>query len=181
MCATLTELLKATRKSGLILRDLNPGNIFFRALNSNADVCIIDFGAVAFTSEGSSSHSDVSLPSKSICTTGEYISFLFLGESLGEMVGSVPYMSPNMIRGCYGIETDMWSLGIILYRLLIGQELFTGKTDDEIKKKISEFEQVELSSCLWATISDDAKAVLSKLLILKEGDRFTPKELLGED
>ena len=51
----------------------------------------------------------------------------------------------------------------------------------ETPEKISEFEQVELSSCLWATISDDAKAVLSKLLTLKEGDRFTPKELLGED
>lgn len=43
-----------------------------------------------------------------------------------------------MLKQDYNEKCDVWSCGVILYILLCGYPPFTGKTEKEIMKKVSE-------------------------------------------
>ena len=43
-------------------------------------------------------------------------------------------------RGQYGLYTDLWALGAILYEMGTGKKMFSGKNQQEIFDKILDFE-----------------------------------------
>jgi hypothetical protein len=57
----------------------------------------------------------------------------------GSFKGKVPYMSPEQCRGePLDRRSDIFSLGILLYEMTLGQRLFAGDTDFQILKQIVE-------------------------------------------
>jgi eukaryotic-like serine/threonine-protein kinase len=52
-----------------------------------------------------------------------------------EAVGTVYYMAPEVARGQYGPEVDIYSLGVMLYEMLCGKLPFDGETTAEILMK----------------------------------------------
>ena len=52
-----------------------------------------------------------------------------------QSVGTVYYMAPEVARGQYGPEVDVYSLGIMLYELITGKLPFNGETTAEILMK----------------------------------------------
>lgn len=48
-------------------------------------------------------------------------------QKLSEGVGIPYYVSPEMIKNKYGLKSDIWSLGVIIYMLLTGKAPFNGK------------------------------------------------------
>ena len=52
-----------------------------------------------------------------------------------QSVGTVYYMAPEVGRGEYGPEVDVYSLGIMLYEMLTGQLPFMGETTAEVLMK----------------------------------------------
>lgn len=91
---------------GIVHRDLKPANIF----DDQGFVKVGDYGL-----------------SKFIATSRRS------GQT--ESVGTVHYMAPEIGRGVYGKEIDIYALGIILYEMLTGRVPFEGESSQEIIMK----------------------------------------------
>ena len=52
-----------------------------------------------------------------------------------QSVGTVYYMAPEVARGQYGPEVDVYSLGVMLYEMITGKLPFNGETTAEILMK----------------------------------------------
>jgi hypothetical protein len=91
---------------GIVHRDLKPGNIF----EDGGVVKIGDYGLSKFISASRRS-----------------------GQT--ESVGTFHYMAPEIGKGVYGKEIDIYALGIILYEMATGRPPFDGETSQEIIMK----------------------------------------------
>jgi hypothetical protein len=91
---------------GIVHRDLKPANVF----RENGVVKIGDVGLSKFIT-----------PSRRSAQT--------------ESVGTVYYMAPEVARGKYGSELDVYSLGVMLYEMLTGSVPFAGESTGEILMK----------------------------------------------
>jgi serine/threonine-protein kinase len=98
--------LRRLHEAGYVHRDLKPGNIFLARSDEGEEVVkILDFGIVK----------------KSGGDLGE-------GTKTGEFVGSPHYMSPEQIQNVKDIDSrsDLWSLAVVMFRVLTGQLPFPG-------------------------------------------------------
>ena len=91
---------------GLVHRDLKPANIF----EQSGLVKVGDVGLSKFIT-----------PSRRSAQT--------------QSVGTVYYMAPEIAKGRYGREVDIYALGVILYEMLTGQVPFDGESTGEILMK----------------------------------------------
>ena len=67
-----------------------------------------------------------------ICDFGTAVHFE-KGQPLFQFYGSPNYMAPEVITGSgYDEKCDVWSIGIILYTLIMGRVPFNGNTDREV-------------------------------------------------
>lgn len=91
---------------GIVHRDLKPANVF----RDHTAVKIGDVGLSKYISESRRS-------------------------AQTQSVGTVYYMAPEVARGRYGREVDVYALGVMLYEMLTGNVPFEGQTTAEILMK----------------------------------------------
>ncbi|MFG0334766.1 MAG: serine/threonine protein kinase [Maioricimonas sp. JB049] len=91
---------------GLVHRDLKPANVF----SDNGIVKVGDVGLSKFIT-----------PSRRSAQT--------------QSVGTVYYMAPEVAKGRYGKEVDVYAMGIMLYEMLTGAVPFDGESTGEILMK----------------------------------------------
>jgi len=78
-------------------------------------------------------------------------------------VGSPYYLSPEIIDGkSYGFETDVWSLGILLYEMTALKYPFSYKDPKELYHAIST-KNIDIN-CLSFNYSHDLKDLIKKVL-----------------
>jgi serine/threonine protein kinase len=97
----VAEALDYAHQKGIIHRDIKPSNLM---LSDNGNVKLTDFGIAHFE--------DASLTLKT---------------RSGDILGTPAYMSPEQIAGkAVDNRSDLYSLGVILYELMVGQRPFVG-------------------------------------------------------
>lgn len=91
-------------------------------------------------------------------------------------VGTLSYMAPEVYanRGA-DICADVWSLGVVLYLILVGANPFRNsqtKTKVATVRKIEsgDFDQGRLG---WLDLTEDARSLIKSLLVLEEEKRLT--------
>ena len=96
------------------------------------------------------------------------------------MAGSAYYIAPEVLSNSYGMEADMWSVGIILYIMLCGVPPFWAEEEEEIFAAIRGEQPVDVGSGAWGEVSGDAKDLVQRMLTRDPAKRITPAKALGE-
>jgi calcium/calmodulin-dependent protein kinase I len=95
------------------------------------------------------------------------------------MCGTPGYVAPEILeREPYGIECDMWSLGVIVYILLGGYSPFEEQSQDVLFEKIR-LGDYTFHEEFWDPVSADAKNLITSLLTVDPERRLTAEEALA--
>jgi serine/threonine protein kinase len=143
--------LQHAHSRGLVHRDIKPANVMLQA---GGNVKLTDFGTA-------------------VSTRGDTTQLMGL-------VGSPCYMSPEQIReDTLTHQSDMFSLGVVMYELLTGRRPFTGDTDYAILYKIGNEDPVPPSE-LRRELTEQLDAVILRTLAKKAKLRYADWSDLAE-
>jgi hypothetical protein len=145
----IASALDAIHSVGILHRDLKPANVMLRV---DGSVCLIDFGLAK------ANETEASL-------TGSR-----------EIFGTPYYMSPEQGHAeIIDARSDLYSLGIVFYEMLIGRKPFTGATAMEVIYKHKRADLPEI-----APQFSRYEAILRSLLAKSPDNRFqSARELLA--
>lgn len=135
----IVEGLEAAHKKGIIHRDIKSSNIM---IMPDGKVKIMDFGLAKIKGG-----TDVT--------------------KIGSTVGTVAYMSPEQAGGQeVDLRTDLWSFGIVLYEMLMGEPPFKGAYEQAIIYSILN-EEPE-----FGNIPEDLSNILMRCIAKSAADRY---------
>jgi len=109
----VADALDAAHEKGIVHRDLKPGNIL---ITRDGVVKVLDFGLAK--TGGIAGNPTADSPTFTMSST-----------QAGMILGTAAYMSPEQARGLdVDKRADIWALGVVLFELLNGEQLFGGAT-----------------------------------------------------
>ena len=147
--AQVSSGLQAAHSKGLVHRDIKPGNIM---ITPEGKVKVTDFGIVSLQNE----ESDIT--------------------KTGSILGTASYISPEQAQGkSVSKESDLYSLGTVLYELITGRPPFEGDTPIATATKHITDKPEKLST-YRANIPKGIENAVLKLLHKYPKDRFKNAE-----
>lgn len=102
-------------------------------------------------------------------------SFIREHEVLRQVRGTPLYTAPEVLKRKYAFPSDLWSCGVILYRLLSGR--FPFEEGALLDERILH-EQIDFESHPWPAISPDAKNLVQGLLERNVNMRLSAEQAL---
>ena len=150
----IANALSAAHKKGIIHRDIKPHNILIS--NEGRIVKVADFGIAKAVSNSTMTN-------------------------IGSIIGSVHYFSPEQAKGKYVTNNaDLYSLGIVLYEMLIGKVPFRG--DSPIAIALQHInDEIEFTQDEKVNIPQSVRTIIKKLTEKSSSDRYQSAEELIED
>jgi len=154
--------LQAAHEAGITHRDVKPENVMIRP---DGYVKVLDFGLAKLT-EKSDPKTDPAKVDKEAAT------MLKPKTDPGTVMGTVTYMSPEQARGLsVDARSDIFSLGVMLYEMIVGRPPFEGATSSDVIAAILVSEPRPISR-LVAGIPSEFEWSLNKALRKERDDRY---------
>ena len=153
LVATVAEALHYAHKQGLVHRDVKPGNIL---IDNNGNAYVVDFG--------------LALREENIGKGPKY-------------AGTPSYMSPEQARGeGHRVDgrSDIFSLGIVFYELLVGRQPFRGETQVELLEQITT-QEPRPPRQIDDRISKELDRICLKALSKRASERYSAARDMAED
>lgn len=152
VASQLAESIRAVHSAGILHRDIKPSNIL---LTSSGHVVLTDFGLARDESNQGN---------------------LTLG---GEFVGTPRYSAPETLDGQYTPQSDLYSLGLVLFELFSLQAPFQAESRRELLRSKLSGKVPEMSARGWAP--EDVMSIVRKLTDATPSRRFqSADELVAE-
>lgn len=151
----LLEVVHYLHSRNIVHRDLKPENIL---LDDQMNIKVSDFGFATVIRDG---------------------------EMLKELLGTPGYLAPETLKAAmdendqsgYGLQIDMWASGVIMFTLLCGSPPFWNRKQMYMLRDIMEGKYV-FRDDLWHDVSDSAKDLIQKLLVVNPVERLTAAQAL---
>jgi len=148
--AAVADALDYAHRMGVVHRDIKPANII---LAPDGTPRITDFGVAR-------------LESSNLTVEGQFI-------------GTPNYMSPEQVSGGeVDGRTDIFSLGVVLFELLVGERPFAGNTIAEVTHKIVQ-QSPPIPSQVQATVPPALNPIVLKCLEKSPEARFSSASQLA--
>jgi serine/threonine protein kinase len=156
--AEICDGLEKAHRSGVVHRDLKPGNIMLTKTGAK----LMDFGlakaSLASAAGASGLSATLATPAGSHPLTAQ-----------GSVVGTFQYMSPEQVEGKEAdSRSDIFALGAVLYEMVTGNRAFEGKTPASAMAAVMEREPPPISSL--QPLTPAALERLIKICLSKDPD-----------
>ena len=159
MLVTLADAVHAAHQSGVIHRDLKPGNVL---LTADGSPKVSDFG-LARPIEAASEDDALTIG--------------------GGRIGTPSYMAPEQASGRHGAvgpATDVYALGAILYEMLTGRPPFRGESAADTERQLLSEEPVRPSR-LNTRVPRDLETICLACLAKQSHQRYASAAELRDD
>ena len=172
LVAILADAMQHAHARGVQHRDLKPSNIFLVPVSTHAE-------------SGTEASEDISKFTPKIGDFGLAKLKRRVGSETqsGTILGTLLYMSPEQAEGRVNeisVQTDVYALGAILYKVLTGEPPHRGATDAETLQRILAADPLPPRR-LRADIPSDLSAVCLKCLDKNPSKRYSSAAALAED
>ena len=150
----IAQALSAAHRNGIIHRDIKPHNILIS--KDGRLVKVADFGIAKAVSSSTMTN-------------------------MGSVIGSVHYISPEQAKGKHlTSNADLYSLGIVMYEMIVGRVPFVGDSPISIALKHIN-ENITFTKEEEVRIPKSVRTIIGKLTEKEPANRYQTAEELIED